>query len=124
MTTLSGGNVQRTVLARELSERVSVLVAANPVFGLDFAAVAEIHERILAARDEGAAVLLVSEDLDELLELCDRIAVMFNGRIVHETGIATADVAVIGRCMAGHDGTIGSRIAPLSVEEGVPCVTR
>ena len=53
MTTLSGGNVQRTVLARELSERVSVLVAANPVFGLDFGAVAEIHERILTARDNG-----------------------------------------------------------------------
>jgi general nucleoside transport system ATP-binding protein len=102
MTTLSGGNVQRTVLARELSERVSVLVAANPVFGLDFAAVAEIHERILAARNEGAAVLLVSEDLDELLELCDRIVVMFAGRIVHETAAAAADVAVIGPCMAGH----------------------
>jgi simple sugar transport system ATP-binding protein len=102
MTTLSGGNVQRAVLARELSERVSVLVAANPVFGLDFAAVAEIHARILAARDGGAAVLLVSEDLDELLELCDRIVVMFAGRIVHETPAAAADITVIGPCMAGH----------------------
>ena len=85
IATLSGGNVQRAVLARELSEPVSVLIAANPVFGLDFAAVAEIHDRILAARNAGAAVLLVSEDLDELLELSDRIAVMFDGRIVHET---------------------------------------
>jgi simple sugar transport system ATP-binding protein len=102
MTTLSGGNVQRAVLARELSEEVSVLVAANPVFGLDFAAVAEIHARILAARDRGAAVLLVSEDLDELLALSDRIVVMFGGRLVHETAAATADVAVIGPCMAGH----------------------
>ena len=100
--TLSGGNVQRAVLARELSESVSVLIAANPVFGLDFAAVAEIHDRILAARNAGAAVLLISEDLDELLELSDRIAVMFDGRIVHETPVAQADVAVIGRCMAGH----------------------
>ena len=83
--TLSGGNVQRAVLARELSEPVSVLIAANPVFGLDFAAVAEIHDRILAARNAGAAVLLVSEDLDELLALSDRIVVMFDGRIVHET---------------------------------------
>src|SRR5262249_15096643 len=65
MTTLSGGNVQRAVLARELSESVSVLIAANPVFGLDLAAVAEIHDRIVAARNGGAAVLLVSEDLDE-----------------------------------------------------------
>ena len=102
MTTLSGGNVQRAVLARELSEPVSVLIAANPVFGLDFAAVAEIHDRILAARDAGAAVLLVSEDLDELLELSDRIAVIFDGRIVHETATARADIAVIGPCMAGH----------------------
>jgi simple sugar transport system ATP-binding protein len=102
MATLSGGNVQRAVLARELSEPVSVLIAANPVFGLDFAAVAEIHDRILAARNAGAAVLLVSEDLDELLELSDRIAVIFGGRIVHETVTAQADIAVIGPCMAGH----------------------
>jgi simple sugar transport system ATP-binding protein len=102
ITTLSGGNVQRAVLARELSEPVSILIACNPVFGLDFAAVAEIHARILAARDAGAAVLLVSEDLDELLALSDRLVVMFDGRIVHETAAAEADVAVIGPCMAGH----------------------
>ncbi len=105
VATLSGGNVQRAVLARELSEPVSVLIAANPVFGLDFAAVAEIHDRILAAREAGAAVLLVSEDLDELLELSDRIVVMFEGRLVHETATATADTAVIGRWMAGHGGS-------------------
>jgi simple sugar transport system ATP-binding protein len=102
IATLSGGNVQRAVLARELSEPVSVLIAANPVFGLDFAAVAEIHDRILAARDAGAAVLLVSEDLDELLELSDRIVVMFEGRLVHETTTSSADTAIIGRWMAGH----------------------
>ena len=105
MTTLSGGNVQRVVLARELSESVSVLIAANPVFGLDLVAVAEIHDRILAARNGGAAVLLVSEDLDELLELSDRLTVIFGGRIVHETVTAKADIAVIGPCMAGHHGT-------------------
>ena len=90
------------VLARELSEKVSVLVVANPVFGLDFAAVAEIHDRILAARNAGTAVLLVSEDLDELLELSDRMVVIFDGQIVHETVTAQADIAVIGPCMAGH----------------------
>jgi simple sugar transport system ATP-binding protein len=100
--TLSGGNVQRAVLARELSQPVSVLIAADPVFGLDFAAVAEIHDRILAARNAGAAVLLVSGDLDELLELSDRIVVMFDGRIVHETLTAEADISIIGPCMAGH----------------------
>jgi simple sugar transport system ATP-binding protein len=102
LRTLSGGNVQRAVLARELSGEVSVLIVANPVFGLDFAAVAEIHDRILAARDAGAAVLLVSEDLDELLELSDRIMVMFDGKVVHETTVGGADIGVIGRRMAGH----------------------
>ena len=101
---LSGGNVQRAVLARELHSDVDVLIVANPVFGLDFAAVADIHARIIAARNRGAAVLLVSEDLDELLELADRIVVIFEGEIVHETPIAEADMAVIGRWMAGHGG--------------------
>jgi len=100
--TLSGGNVQRTVLARELSGDVDVLIAANPVFGLDFAAVADIHAQIMAARNRGAAVLLVSEDLDELLELSDRLLVMFEGRVVYETTPASADLTVIGRYMAGH----------------------
>lgn len=101
--TLSGGNVQRAVLARELSSgRVSVLIAANPVFGLDFSAVADIHARILAAREAGAAVLLVSEDLDELLELADQILVMFDGAIVHRTSAENADIGTIGRAMAGH----------------------
>jgi simple sugar transport system ATP-binding protein len=102
IATLSGGNVQRAVLARELSGEVDVLIAANPVFGLDFAAVADIHAQIMAARNRGAAVLLVSEDLDELLELSDRIVVMFEGRVVHETTPAAADLTVIGRFMAGH----------------------
>jgi ABC-type uncharacterized transport system ATPase subunit len=99
---LSGGNVQRAVLARELSGDVAVLIAANPCFGLDFAAVAEIHRRLVAARDGGAAVLLVSEDLDELLKLSDRLLVMCDGRLVHETATAAADIGRIGRSMAGH----------------------
>jgi simple sugar transport system ATP-binding protein len=105
IATLSGGNVQRAVLARELSGEVSVLIVANPVFGLDLAAVAEIHARIMAARNAGAAVLLVSEDLDELLELCDRLLVMFEGRIVHQTTPEQADIGAIGRHMAGHAQT-------------------
>jgi simple sugar transport system ATP-binding protein len=102
IATLSGGNVQRAVLARELSGEVDVLVAANPVFGLDFAAVADIHAQIMAARNRGAAVLLVSEDLDELLELADRIVVISDGRFVYETPVAKADLTDIGRHMAGH----------------------
>jgi general nucleoside transport system ATP-binding protein len=99
---LSGGNVQRTVLARELAGEVDILVAANPCFGLDFAAVAQIHAEIMAARNRGAAVLLVSEDLDELLELADRLVVMFHGEIVYEARASEADLTEIGRHMAGH----------------------
>jgi general nucleoside transport system ATP-binding protein len=99
---LSGGNVQRAVLARELSEGVEVLIAADPCFGLDFAAVAQIRAEIMAARNKGAAVLLVSSDLDEILELADTIAVMFHGELVHETSAAEADLTAIGRHMAGH----------------------
>ena len=99
---LSGGNVQRAVLARELSDAADVLIAANPVFGLDFSAVAEIRAQIIEARNRGAAVLLVSEDLDELFELADRLTVMFEGRLVHETTPAETDMTAIGRLMAGH----------------------
>lgn len=99
---LSGGNVQRAVLARELGEGVEVLATANPCFGLDFKAVAEIRSQIMQARNRGAAVLLVSEDLDEILELADRILVISGGKIVHETTSANADRHVIGRYMAGH----------------------
>jgi simple sugar transport system ATP-binding protein len=99
---LSGGNVQRTVLARELSEEVELLIVANPCFGLDLAAAAEIRAQIMAARNRGTAVLLVSEDLDELLALSDRILVMSNGQMVYETPIASAEVATIGHHMAAH----------------------
>ncbi len=101
IASLSGGNVQRAVLARELAGTIKVLIAANPVFGLDFAAVTEIHSRILQVRARGGAVLLVSEDLDELLELSDRIAVMSEGRIVFETPAARADRRMIGAHMGG-----------------------
>jgi len=102
ISALSGGNVQRAVLARELGGDVEVLIAANPCFGLDFAAVAQIHAEIMAARNRGAAVLLVSEDLDELLELSDRLMVMFHGELVYEARAAEADLTEIGRHMAGH----------------------
>ena len=99
---LSGGNVQRSVLARELSEDVAVLIVANPCFGLDFTATSEIRARIVAARNAGAAVLLVSEDLDEVRELADRILVMSGGRIAYAAAAAEADMAAIGQAMAGH----------------------
>jgi len=102
IASLSGGNVQRAVLARELTGEVDLLVISNPCFGLDFSAVAEIRARIIQARNRGAAVLLISEDLDEVMDLSDRILVMSEGRITHETPAATADIATIGHHMAGH----------------------
>ncbi len=102
MENLSGGNVQRAVLARELSGAVDVLIVANPCFGLDFASVAEIRSQIMEQRNRGAAVLLISEDLDEILELADRIAVMSGGRIDYVVSAAEADRTSIGRAMAGH----------------------
>ena len=102
MENLSGGNVQRAVLARELSSQVDVLIVANPCFGLDFASVAEIRAQIMEQRNRGAAVLLFSEDLDEILELADTIAVMSGGRIDYVVPAAEADRTSIGRAMAGH----------------------
>jgi simple sugar transport system ATP-binding protein len=101
--TLSGGNVQRAVLARELGPGTAkMLIAANPCFGLDFAAVDFIHSQLLAARNRGVAVLLVCEDLDELLALSDRVVVMAGGKLVYEAPVADADIRVMGERMAGH----------------------
>ena len=99
MGVLSGGNVQRGVLARELDGRVSLLMVANPCFGLDVKAVAEVRARLMAARNAGCAILLISEDLDEILELADRIVVMRGGRIVHAAPAAGADPHAIGAHM-------------------------
>jgi ABC-type uncharacterized transport system ATPase subunit len=90
------------VLAREIGGEVEVLIAANPCFGLDFAAVVQIQAEIMAARKRGAAGLLVSEDLDELLELSDCLVVMFHGQFVHKAPASEADLTEIGRHMAGH----------------------
>jgi simple sugar transport system ATP-binding protein len=101
VSSLSGGNVQRLVLARELGPGCNLLLASNPCFGLDFAAVTRIHDDIMAARNGGAAVLLISEDLDEIYDLADRILVMFEGRIVLESPAAPATRTAVGRAMAG-----------------------
>ena len=99
---LSGGNVQRVVLARELATNLKILVVANPCFGLDFKAVADIRGRILMARNQGAAVLLISEDLDEILGLSDRFYVISGGQLNYETTPQQADLTIVGQYMAGH----------------------
>jgi len=100
---LSGGNQQKLVVARELSRDTKLVVAAQPTRGLDVGSIEYIHERLLAAREEGDGVLIVSSELDEIISLSDRILVMFEGRIVAEfdTTKYPADRNAIGLAMAG-----------------------
>ena len=98
---LSGGNLQKVVLAREFSAQPKVLVAASPTRGLDVGAIESVHAYLHEAAASGVAVLLLSEDLDEILTLADRIAVVYEGRIVGETTRAEASVEEIGLLMAG-----------------------
>ena len=100
---LSGGNKQKVVVARELSEELPVLVAAQPTRGVDVGSIEFIHNQLISARDKGAAVLLVSAELDEILSLSDRIAVMSDGKIVAIVDSKDADRNYIGRLMAGLD---------------------
>jgi len=101
---LSGGNLQKVVLAREFSGEPRLLVAAAPTRGLDVGAIETVHAYLRDAAAEGVAVLLISEDLDEILLLADRIAVMYEGAVVGETARADASVEEIGLLMAGgHD---------------------
>ena len=99
---LSGGNAQKLVIAREFSKQPRLILAHSPSRGLDVRATAQVHARLLAARDAGAAVLLISEDLDEVLALADRIGVMAGGRIVAEFD-QPADRQAIGQAMVHHD---------------------
>ena len=99
---LSGGNVQKVLLAREMSSSPKVLVIASPTQGLDIGAVATVHRLLLDAAAQGVGILLVSEDLDEVLALSDRIAVMYEGEILRTMDAADADVPTIGQLMGGH----------------------
>ncbi len=99
-STLSGGNQQKVVLARELSRPLKLLVVAQPTRGLDVGSMEFVHRRIVAERDRGAAVVLVSTELDEVLGLADRIAVMYRGRIAGEVA-AGASAEAVGLLMAG-----------------------
>ena len=98
---LSGGNKQKVVVARELSQQLDVVVAAQPTRGVDVGSIEFIHNQLIAARDAGAAVLLVSAELDEVLSLADRVAVISNGKIVATFTSKEADRNTIGRLMAG-----------------------
>jgi ABC-type uncharacterized transport system ATPase subunit len=101
VATLSGGNIQKVLLARVLSRDPRLLVVSQPTRGLDVGATEYVRSQLLARRAEGAAILLVSEDLDELLALSDRLVVMYEGRIVGEMAAAGADLEHLGMLMAG-----------------------
>jgi general nucleoside transport system ATP-binding protein len=105
---LSGGNVQKVILARELSGQPKLVVAAHPTYGLDVSATALSHELLLKQRERGAAILLVSEDLDELFKLSDRIAVMFAGQVVATLETEKANREEIGLMMAGSKGAVAT----------------
>ena len=98
---LSGGNLQKTILARELKACDGVLVAVYPTRGLDVGATESVRRLLLEERESGTGVLLVSEDLDELLSIADRIAVLFEGQVVGVLPAAEADAATLGLMMAG-----------------------
>jgi ABC-type uncharacterized transport system ATPase subunit len=98
--TLSGGNQQKVVVAREFSRDLALLVLDQPTRGLDVGSIEFIHRQVLAKRDAGTAVLLVSAELDEILELSDRIAVMYRGQLVATVDGPTADKQEIGLLMA------------------------
>jgi ABC-type uncharacterized transport system ATPase subunit len=101
ISTLSGGNQQRVAIARELARAPKFLVAAQPTRGVDIAGAAFIHRKLAEFRDSGGAVLLVSESLDEILALSDRVIAIYNGRFVGELPRARASVEGVGRLMLG-----------------------
>jgi general nucleoside transport system ATP-binding protein len=98
---LSGGNIQKLVLARELSRSPHILIAAQPTRGVDIGASEYIHKRLLGERERGTALLLISEDLDEIRALADRVLVMYEGEVMGIVDNATTTVEEIGLMMAG-----------------------
>jgi general nucleoside transport system ATP-binding protein len=101
VSSLSGGNQQKVIVARELSREPVVVLTCYPTWGLDFAAAAAVHGELMQRRNQGAAVVLASMDLDELLSVADRIVVMQGGRISGEVSAADATPEQIGLLMGG-----------------------
>jgi len=98
---LSGGNLQKFIVGREIDADPKVLVVAQPTWGVDVGAAAQIRAELLALRDAGCALLVVSEELDELFEICDRLAVIARGRLSPAIAVRDATVAQIGEWMSG-----------------------
>jgi ABC-type uncharacterized transport system ATPase subunit len=98
---LSGGNLQKFIVGREILQSPRVLIAAQPTWGVDVGAAAAIRQALIALRDEGVAVLVISEDLEELFEISDRIAVIVQGRLTPARPTAESDMEAIGLLMGG-----------------------
>jgi simple sugar transport system ATP-binding protein len=98
---LSGGNLQKFVLGRELDARPKVLIVSQPTWGVDVGAAAQIRGELLRLRDAGSAVLVVSEELDELFAICDALAVIAGGRLSPRVSVGQATVSQIGEWMSG-----------------------
>lgn len=105
---LSGGNLQRLLLAREISEHPRLIVVMYPARGLDVGATEAVHNLLLDLKAEGTAILLISEDLEEILKLADRVGVLFNGQLVGNFPVDEADIDKIGMLMAGSLGEGGN----------------
>jgi len=116
---LSGGNQQKVIIAREFSRPIQVLIAAHPTRGLDVGSIEYIHSRIIAKRDEGVAVLLVSPELDEIIALSDRIAVMYRGQIVEIVPARGVNKEYLGLLMAGVRPAEALKTTPRGGEEVV-----
>jgi simple sugar transport system ATP-binding protein len=102
--TLSGGNMQKVILARVIERQPKVIIVAQPTRGLDVGATEYVRSKLLEQRDQGAAILLISEDLDEILELADRIAVIYEGEIMEILPTIEADTERLGLLMSGVQG--------------------
>jgi ABC-type uncharacterized transport system ATPase subunit len=112
---LSGGNLQRLILAREISSEPGLMVAVQPTRGLDVGAIETVHRLLLDQRAQGMAVLLISEDLDEILMLSDRVAVIYEGNISTSIPADEADIADLGLMMTGsvaHDPSVAGPVRP------------
>jgi general nucleoside transport system ATP-binding protein len=114
VSTLSGGNMQKVVVGRELAGNPKLIVANQPTRGLDVGSIEFVHRTLLDARERGAAVLLVSVELEEIMSLSDRIGVLYRGEIVGELDAATATEEDVGILMAG--GTLETVEKPESSE--------
>jgi simple sugar transport system ATP-binding protein len=115
---LSGGNLQKYIVGREIRQRPKLMIAAQPTWGVDVGAAAQIRQSLLDLRDQGVAVLVVSEELDELFEICDRVAVIAQGRLSEAKPVADTNAEAIGLMMAGGFVAAGEQPPPHASSAG------